>query len=163
LDPAPPVGALGRPRRTVRSPRRHQRRLRQQQRQDSRNGSGNGQHGYGSIAAPLLVDRPRVAPPIRLRDQFGRQVNLAQFRGKAIMLIRPHPSRRESWRMTLGCSPKPSSHTFLLGRAVQWIVLAVIDGGRRWPVERSNATIDAVPSPGAEHALAWPALKPQRS
>jgi protein SCO1/2 len=38
------------------------------------------------FAAPLLVDHPRAAPPIRLRDQFGTAVNLAQFRGKAIML-----------------------------------------------------------------------------
>jgi protein SCO1 len=37
-----------------------------------------------SLRAPMVVDPPRRAAPIRLRDQFGRPTTLAEFRGRVV-------------------------------------------------------------------------------
>lgn len=38
----------------------------------------------GEFAGPLLIDPPRAAPPIALRDQDGKPFKLASLRGKAV-------------------------------------------------------------------------------
>jgi protein SCO1/2 len=39
-----------------------------------------------ALAAPLAPDKPGTAPAFTLKNQFGKKVSLAQYRGKAVLL-----------------------------------------------------------------------------
>ena len=49
-------------------------------------GAADDPHTKSPFAAPLLPASVQNAPPIRLRNQHGRVVSLAQYRGRAVFL-----------------------------------------------------------------------------